>query len=166
MTAPEIATLAIAMLSLVISLWVVVRDRKQRQIDMLYKCYERLHQAHGARPFATASELAAMEDDPEDARWEEYKQKSSDAQSTVERELEFACYLVVKRQIDLEMFFYLFRGWLASRAMFWKHNEARAKNHPYTVQVIALCLEKKLLPIKRNEELQKLQAAVHTFLAD
>lgn len=133
---------------------------------MLYKCYERLHQAHGARPFATGSELAAMEEDPEDVRWEEYRQKSSVAQDAVERELELACYLVAKKQVNLEMFFYLFRGWLASRTMFWKHNKARAKNHPYTVQIISLCTKKKLLPIKQNQELRALEAQVDEFLAE
>jgi len=112
--------------------------------------------------------MEAMEENPEDPRWEEYKQKSKETQNSMERELEFACYLVVKEQVNFEMFFYLFRGWLASREVFWKdkRNQARAKNHPYTVKVITLCQKKKLLPIKRNSELQKLQATVEKFLTD
>ncbi len=165
MTPSDLATLAIALLSLILSFWVLMRDRRQRQIDILYQCYERLHQAYGSIPFATPSELAAMDECPEDPCWEEYKQKSNDAQRSIERELEFACYMLVKKQINFEMFFYLFRGWLSGRERFWKHDHARAKSYPYTVKIIMLCRKKGLLPIKQNTELQELQEEVEKYLA-
>jgi hypothetical protein len=166
MTFIEISTISIALLSLFISLLVIIRDRRQRQIDMLYKCYERLHQAHGQKPFASISNLIEMEDNPDDERWSEYKQKSDQVQHVVERELEFACYLVINKQINLRLFFYLFKGWLASREMFWRsnNNQYMAKNHPYTVKIIKLCIDKKILPIKNNREIKNLQNMVAKFL--
>src|SRR5688572_10217330 len=112
MTPTELSTLAIALASLMVSIWVVVRDQRQRKVDMLYQCYERLHKVHETRPFATVSDLVEMDRNPEDPRWDEYRQKSRQSQDAVERELEFACYLVFKEQVNFEMFFYLFRGWL------------------------------------------------------
>ena len=116
----DVVAILIALLSLVISLWVVTRDRRNRQMDMLCQCYERLRQAHDSRPFSSPSELAEMEDNPDDVRWEEYKTKSETAQSAVDRELEFACFLVTRKQVNLEAFFHIFRGWIASREMFWR----------------------------------------------
>lgn len=167
MTLTELAAVSIALLSLAVSLWVVIRDRRQRQVDVLYQCYERLRQAQDSEPFATVSQHAEMDEKPDDPSWEEYHQKSRDAQMKIDQELEFACFMVIQKQIDLLVFFCLFKGWLASRASFWKqeNNHWKARNHPYTVNVLELCRIRGLIPIKDNKELQKLQATVDNFLS-
>src|ERR1700722_20019254 len=105
MNTDSTSTLAIAILSLVFSFWALVRSRRNREIDMLHQCYARLHQASANRPYMTITQHIEMEETPDDPRWEEYVEKSEDAQDAVERELEFACYLVIQKQINLEMFF-------------------------------------------------------------
>ena len=164
----DVIAVLIALLSLAISLWVVTRDRRNRQMDLLCQCYDRLQLAHDSRPYASPSELIEMEEDPDDARWEEYKAKSETAQSAVDRELEFVCFLATKNHVHLESFFYLFRRWIASREIFLRSGSRdwRAKNNPYTVMVIRLCQEKKLLPIKSNPKLRQLQAEVDLFLSE
>lgn len=167
MALANLAPIIIALLSLLVSLWVVIRDRQKRQIDVLYQCYERLREAQDSEPFITISQQIERGEDPSNPSWEEYEQKSQETQARIDRELEFVCFMVVQGQVSLQMFFSLFKGWLASRAEFWKNesNHWKARNNPYTVMVLELCRIKGLLPIKNNKELRKFQVTVDNFLS-
>lgn len=164
MTIADVGTIAIAVISLAVSLWVVRRDRRDRRLDLLYQCYDRMHAAQTSGPFATVAQHVEMDADPENPAYDEYRERSKASQRTMDRELEFACYLVMQKEIDLDQFFDLFRGWLSSRSLFWKTGDfTQAHNHPFTVKVIQRCDAKGLLPLKNNERWRQLRRDVEEF---
>ncbi|MEW5058384.1 MAG: hypothetical protein AB1Y25_12270 [Cycloclasticus sp.] len=167
MTLPELAAIAIALLSLLISLLVIVRDRRHRQIDVLYQCNERLRAAQDSLPITTVTQEMEIENNPNSPESEEYSERSRDAQSRIDRELEFACFMVEQKQVDLKMFFYLFKSWLAFREKSWRdeRNHWKAKNHPFTTAVLVRCRTKGLLPIKDNKEINRIQNTVNSFIS-
>jgi hypothetical protein len=167
MTLLELAAITIALLSLLVSLLVIVRDRRHRQIDVLHQCNERLRSAQDSLPITTVTQEIEMEKNPNSPESEEYREKSKIVQSQIDRELEFACFMVEQKQVDLKMFFYLFKSWLAFREKSWKEdgNHWKAMNHPFTTAVLVRCRSKGLLPIKDNKEIKKIQNTVNSFLS-
>jgi hypothetical protein len=153
------STIIIAILSLIISLYVLRRDRKNRTYDILYKCYDRLNLVQHERDNDNST------DDLNEEERLNRKYKSISRQQKIDSELEFACYLVYKEQIELETFFDLFKGWLAGRSEFWCGKEKyKAYNNPYTWLVIQQCHNKKLLPIKTNKDTLKIKGQIDTTL--
>ena len=142
MSNSEIISLSIAIISLIISVYVVVRDQNQKRLDLLMTMYDRLE-------FSNA-ELQSKTD----------KGSAQNAKWKLERELETACYMLYKRKIDREIFYHLYRPWLLSRGNFWteKYNNDMSGpgNHPYTVWAIKTGLEKgKLNNSKRKQKFLK-----------
>lgn len=131
MSVSEIVSLSIAIISLIISIYVVLRDQNQKRFDLLMTMYDRLESSN--------AELQLQTD----------KESSQKAKWKLERELETACYMLYKRKIDREIFYHLYRAWLLSRDKFWteKYNDdmSRPGNHPYTVWAIKTGLEKGFL---------------------
>jgi hypothetical protein len=162
----EFAAIIISVVSLGLSGWLAVRERTNRKLDLLHQCYDRIHRAHSDRPLATETQLMAMDADPGHPDHEEYAAKSRRAQTAVDRELEFACYLVTQGEVDLERFFDLFHGFLAGRALGWRQppRQYHAGNHAYTVQVILDCEARGLLPVGANQGRQVMNRATARFL--
>lgn len=131
MSVSEIVSLSIAIISLIISIYVVLRDQNQKRFDLLMTMYDRLESSN--------AELQLQTD----------KESSQKAKWKLERELETACYMLYKRKIDREIFYHLYRAWLLSRDKFWteKYNDDMSGpgNHPYTVWAIKIGLEKGFL---------------------
>lgn len=147
----EFFTMAVALLSFIISCYVVRRDRKNRMFDLLYRCYERVQDAHRERPIVTVTEFIEMEEDPDSLKAEKHQTESQKISTNVERELDVACYYVYRQQIELNAFFDLFKGWLAGRREAWPlMQKERIKNYFYTWEIIKLCERKKLLPLRKQ----------------
>ena len=144
MSVSEIVSLSIAMISLIISIYVVVRDQSQKRFDLLMTMYDRLESAN--------AELQQQTD----------KEASQKAKWKLERELETACYMLYKKKIDREIFYHLYSAWLSSRGKFWteKYNNDMSGpgNHPYTVWAIKTGLEKGYLnnPKKKQKFLKQM----------
>lgn len=138
MSNSEIISLSIAIISLIISVYVVVRDQNQKRLDLLMTMYDRLE-------FCNA-ELQSQTD----------KESSKNAKWKLERELETACYMLYKRKIDREIFYHLYRPWLLSRGKFWteKYNNDMSGpgNHPYTVWAIKYGLKKGMLNNSKRKQ--------------
>ncbi len=138
MSNSEIISLSIAIISLIISVYVVVRDQNQKRLDLLMTMYDRLE-------FCNA-ELQSQTD----------KESSKKAKWKLERELETACYMLYKRKIDREIFYHLYRPWLLSRGNFWteKYNNDMSGpgNHPYTVWAIKYGFKKGMLNNSKRKQ--------------
>jgi hypothetical protein len=99
-----VGTLLIAVISLFVSLFILLRDRRERQIDMLYQSYQRFHKIYSSKQHISDSDLEKMKEDPKDAKFVESKRNMEDIQEDLERELEFACYLMTKNKSILKYF--------------------------------------------------------------
>ncbi|MCA1798046.1 MAG: hypothetical protein LC632_00965 [Xanthomonadaceae bacterium] len=168
MSVADVATITIALIALAVSLYAVTRDRRQRQFDLFLRCHDRLKQLQKETPLLPPSQYLEMEEDPGNPAWEKYQIQSTEAQLRLDSELETACYLAVKGELNVEVFFNLFRGWLAMRDVMWTSGvgEHRARNHPYTVAVIEMCRRRKLLPIKDNVEFREMTKLVNEYLGE
>ncbi len=141
MSVSEIVSLSIAIISLIVSIYVVVKDQKQKRFDLLMTMYDRLESSN--------EELQHQTD----------KESSQKAKLKLERELETACYMLYKKKIDRKIFYHLYGAWLLSRDNFWtdKYNDmSEPGNHPYTVWAIKTGLEKGFLNnFKRKQKFLK-----------
>jgi len=153
----EFSTLTIAILSFVLSCYVIFKDKKNRMYDLLHKCYERIHVPLDQKQPLTISEYIEMEENPDSEETEKRKTENDHASSIVNRELDFACYLVLDKQIKLNLFFDIFGGYLAGRLMQLETPKLKYKiiNKKYLCEVIDLCKKKKLLPLKNNKKIKK-----------
>ena len=137
MSVSEIVSLSIAIVSLIVSIYVVIRDQSQKRFDLLITMYDRLESSN--------EELQHQTD----------KESSQKAKWKLERELETACYMLYKNKIDTEIFYHLYRTWLLSRDNFWtdKYNDmSESGNHPYTVWAIKTGLEKEFLNNSKRKQ--------------
>ncbi|TKJ38132.1 MAG: hypothetical protein CEE38_05075 [Planctomycetes bacterium B3_Pla] len=127
--------------------------------DMLHKCYERIHASLDQKQPITISEYIEMEENPDSEKTEKRKTESDHVSSIVNRELDFACYLLLKKQIDLNSFFDLFAGYLAGRLMQLETPSLKYKiiNKIYLCKVIEIYKRKKMLPLKNNKKFKKLK---------
>ena len=127
----EIVSLSIAIISLIVSIYVVIRDQSQKRFDLLITMYDRLESSN------------------EELQHQTNKESSQKAKWKLERELETACYMLYKKKIDRKIFYHLYRAWLLSRDYFWteKYNNDMSEpgNHPYTVWAIKTGLDKGFL---------------------
>lgn len=152
MNITQFSTLIIAILSFILSCYVILMDKKNRMYQLLYKCYERIQNPLDQAHTYTTSEHMEMEEYPESEVAERAKVESYKVSSTVNRELNFACYLVLKKQINLNCFFDLFGPYLAGRLLQLEIPRMKYKiiNYKYLCEVIYLCQKKKLLPLKNK----------------
>ena len=138
MSISEIVSLSIAIISLIISVYVVVKDQSQKRFELLMTMYDRLESSN--------AELQLQTD----------KESSQKAKWKLERELETACYMLYKKKIDRKIFYHLYRAWLLSRDNFWteKYNNDMSGpgNHPYTVWAIKTGLEKGFLNNSKGKQ--------------
>jgi len=127
-------------------------DKKNRMYQLLHKCYERIHNPLDQTHPHTISEYMEMEKDPESEASEKSKVESDKVSSIVNRELNFACYLVLRKQINLNCFFDLFGPYLAGRLEELEMPRFKYKiiNYKYLCEVIYLCQRKKLLPLRNK----------------
>ena len=88
----EIVSLSIAIISLIVSIYVVIRDQRQKRFDLLMTMYDRLESSN--------EELQSQTD----------KESSQKAKWKLERELETACYMLHKKKIDRELFYHLYKS--------------------------------------------------------
>lgn len=133
----EIVSITIAFLSLIISIYVVIRDKRNFQLELLMTMYDRLE--------ASNSELQANQD----------KEISKTLKWKIDRELETSCFMLFKKKIDEEMFYHLYYRWLLSRKLFWTENKnyiTESGNNPYTVWAIKNGIEKGYLKNSKKEQ--------------
>ncbi len=93
----EIISISIAAISLIISIYVLFRDKKQSKFDLLMAFYDRLQSANAELQLATETEQAQK------------------LQLKVDGELETACFMLYKKKLDADLFFHLYAGWLKAR---------------------------------------------------
>ena len=151
----NLVSILIAIVSLTISFYVVFRDRKIKRLDNLHSCRQNLLNIFEQIDVLTVEEMIDyFEENPSSDQAQKYSAKSKEITLRVDREFEYTCYLVIRKQIDFKSFFDLFKSWLAMRQIDWDSRaKYKIKNYPYTWAVIQKCLKKDLLPI--NKSLQK-----------
>lgn len=133
----EITSLIIAIISLIISIYVVIRDQKEKRFDFLMTMYDRLESTNTELQFQTDKESAQK------AQWK------------LERELETACFMLYKRKINKIIFFHLYTDWLLERQRIWitdRKDMLGAGNHPYTIWAIKTGLEKGYLNNSKHKQ--------------
>ena len=144
---------AIAIISLLLSLYAVRMGRMNRSYDLLFKFYAdlRLKEPKQAESIddIIPPEPEEMDEDERFVR----KQNSFFRQEHIETKFNLLCYAVKKRQIPIDDFFALFAPYLQARMEFWpKHNTHRIGNYPYTAWIIDRCIRTGLLPISKNKD--------------
>lgn len=143
---------AIAIVSLLLSLYAVRLGRMNRSYDLLFKFYADLK-------LMEPKQVDCLDDiippDPEEMDEDELfvrKQNSRLKQEHIEAKFNLLCYAVLKRQIPISEFFALFGPYLQGRMEFCpKFDPHRIGNYPYTARVIDKCLRLKMLPINENQ---------------
>ena len=148
----EYVGIAIAIVSLFLSLYAVRLGRKNRSYDLLFKFFAdlKLNEPKGAK---NIDDIIPPE--PEDLSEDEKYIRSYNSrqkQDHIEAKFNLLCFAVIKHQIPLNEFFALFGLYLQARMEFWpKFNSDRIGNYPYTSMVIDRCIRLKLLPLSENK---------------
>jgi hypothetical protein len=93
----EIISISIAALSLIISVYVLFRDKKQSKFDLLMSFYDRLQSANAELQLSTETEHAQK------------------LQLKVDGELETTCFMLYKKKLDADLFYHLYAEWLQAR---------------------------------------------------
>ena len=147
----ELVAIIIAVISLVLSIYIIFRDRKIKRLDNLHTCRQNILNKFESKDILTVDEIIDFfEDNPDSDKAKKHQAKSKELTFQVDREFEYTCYLVLKKQIDFDSFFDLFKRWLAIRRDVWNVQLTQNKiNLPYTWKVIELCEKKQLLPLKK-----------------
>ncbi|MGK7392733.1 MAG: hypothetical protein ACNS60_20430 [Candidatus Cyclobacteriaceae bacterium M2_1C_046] len=149
----EISTFIIAISSLLISFYLIHRDRKQKQYDVLYQFRNRIIDLHRQqeKESPTVDERVFNAENPESDEAQNAKLASFSRSSEIDRELEFVSYLTIKRRINREVFYHIFKGWLLGRYLFWTEmQQYKIPNNPYTWKLITYYKKKGLIPLKSN----------------
>ena len=93
----EIISISIAAISLIISVYVLFRDKNQSKFDLLMSFYDRLEAANSEVQLAKETEAAQK------------------LQMKVDGELETACFMLYKKKLDADLFYHLYAQWLQAR---------------------------------------------------
>lgn len=93
----EIISVSTAVLSVLISIFLIFRDKKQYKFDLLMSFYDRLQSANAELQLAKETEDAQK------------------LQMKVDGELETACFMLYKKKLDADLFYHLYAGWLQAR---------------------------------------------------
>ena len=94
----EIISVSTAVLSVLISIFLIFRDKKQSKFDLLMSFYDRLQSANAELQLATETEQAQK------------------LQMKLDGELETACFMLYKKKLDADLFYHLYANWLKARA--------------------------------------------------
>lgn len=95
----EIISISIAAISLIISVYVLFRDKKQSKFDLLMSIYDRLQSANYELQLSKGTE------------------DSQKLQMKVDGELETACFMLYKKKLDADLFYHLYAEWLKAREL-------------------------------------------------
>lgn len=116
----EIISISIAAISLIISIYVLFRDKKKSKFDLLMSFYDRLEAANSERQLAKETEAAQK------------------LQMKVDGELETACFMLYKKKLDADLFYHLYAQWLQARELKISQNEDLYKylGKSYTIWAI------------------------------
>lgn len=148
----EYIGIAIAIVSLILSIYAVRLGRKNRSYDLLFKFFEDL-KLNKPKEVTDIDEI--IPPDPEDLDEDEKYIRSYNSrkkQEHLEAKFNLLCFAVIKGQIPLDEFFALFGPYLQARMEFWpKFNSNRIGNYPYTSRVIDKCIHLKMLPLSENK---------------
>ena len=93
----EVISVSTAVLSVLISIFLIFRDKKQSKFDLLMSFYDRLQSANAELQLAKETELAQK------------------LQMKVDSELETACFMLHKKKLDADLFYHLYAEWLKAR---------------------------------------------------
>ncbi|MDD5340911.1 MAG: hypothetical protein PHC97_00565 [Patescibacteria group bacterium] len=147
----ETSSIVIAGLSFTLSIYVILRDRKNKKHDNLVDARERILNIFDEEEVLTPDEMQEhFEDNPESYEAQKLRAELRDKSFKVDREFEYLCFLVIKKQVDFQEFFNLFHKWLAMRDLMWTdYQQYKQENLPFTWRVIKLSKDKKLLPLKK-----------------
>ncbi len=136
MSIVEIISVATAVLSLGISFFLVFRDKKQSQFDLLMTFYDRLQSANAELQLATDTNM------------------SQKLRMKVDSELEIACFMLYKKKLNRALFYHLYKRWLMAR---YQEIEANKNLHqylgkPYTIWTIKYGFQKRYLPQRESNK--------------
>ena len=95
----EIISISIAAISLIISVYVLFRDKKQSKFDLLMSFYDRLEAANSELQLVKGTEDAQK------------------LQMKVDSELETACFMLYKKKVNEDLFYHLYAQWLIAREL-------------------------------------------------
>lgn len=93
----EVISVSTAVLSVLISIFLIFRDKKQSKFDLLMSFYDRLQSANAELQLAKETEDAQK------------------LQMKVDGELETACFMLYKKKLDADLFYHLYAPWLQAR---------------------------------------------------
>lgn len=93
----EVISVSTAVLSVLISIFLIFRDKKQSKFDLLMSFYDRLQSANAELQLAKETEDAQK------------------LQMKVDGELETACFMLYKKKLDADLFYHLYVEWLKAR---------------------------------------------------
>lgn len=93
----EVISVSTAVLSVLISIFLIFRDKKQSKFDLLMSFYDRLQSANAELQLAKETEDAQK------------------LQMKVDGELETACFMLYKKKLDADLFYHLYAEWLQAR---------------------------------------------------
>lgn len=93
----EVISVSTAVLSVLISIFLIFRDKKQSKFDLLMSFYDRLQSANAELQLSTETEHAQK------------------LQLKVDWELETACFMLYKKKLDADLFYHLYTEWLKAR---------------------------------------------------
>ena len=117
----EVISFIIAIVSLIISIYVVLRDQKEKRFELLMTMYDRLESANAELQLQSDKDLAQK------------------ARLKVDRELETSCFMLYKHKISKTVFYHLYSEWLLKRNNEWiteRKDMLGAGSHPYTIWAI------------------------------
>ena len=97
MSIVEIISVSTAVLSVLISIFLIFRDRKQSKFDSLMSFYDRLQSANSELQLCKESEEAQK------------------LRMKVDSELETACFMLYKKKLNADLFYHLYANWLEAR---------------------------------------------------
>lgn len=93
----EVISVSTAVLSVLISIFLIFRDNKQSKFELLMFFYDRLQSANAELQLSTETEHAQK------------------LQLKVDWELETACFMLYKKKLDADLFYHLYAEWLQAR---------------------------------------------------
>lgn len=93
----EVISVSTAVLSVLISIFLIFRDKKQSKFDLLMSFYDRLQSVNSELQLSTETEHAQK------------------LQLKVDGELETACFMLYKKKLDADLFYHLYVEWLQAR---------------------------------------------------
>ncbi len=141
----DLAAIIVAIISLIVSIYVIRRDKKKQQLENLINFRQRLLDIHTGRDVLTLKELTKLSNDQSE-KAEKWREKNKNIQFKLEQELDLACYLVLKGEINSEHFLDVFNPWIKGRSLSWTETQKENRsNYKNTWKLIKIYKKKRLL---------------------